>query len=157
MAPMIPEATTSRVKLLIEEAFEIAGVDLIELKIVGHKRDVSIQILADKPSGGITLRECAILNRTLVAAIVQENLLSPENFSLEVSSPGLDRLLLVRKDFLRLVSRELCFWLSEPVAGKKEVQGVLLEVGESSLTVGTPGNAKLVLPLSSIAKGRLVI
>ena len=48
-------------------------MDLIELKVSGHKNDVLIQITADKPSGGITIRECAILNKSLVAAIEQEN------------------------------------------------------------------------------------
>jgi ribosome maturation factor RimP len=132
-------------------------MELIELKVGGHKNDVIIQITADKPSGGINIRECAILNKSLVAAIEQDNFLPPENFSLELSSPGLDRPLVTRKDFMRFKAQELYFWLNEPIAGKKEVQGILVEVGESSLTVDAPGNPKLVLPLSSIIKGLLVI
>jgi ribosome maturation factor RimP len=158
MAPLDSiEAIQSRIKSLAQEALEMAGMDLIELRIVGNKKDVNIQITADKPSGGITIGECAILNRTLAAAIEQENLLSPEHFSLEVSSPGLDRPLLTRKDFLRFVSHELCVWLNGPIGGKKQVQGVLLEVGDSDITVAASGNAKLVIPLSLVAKGVLVI
>ena len=84
-------------------------------------------------------------------------LLPPEIFSLELSSPGLDRPLVTRKDFMRIIGQELHFWLNEPVDGKKEVQGILTEVGESALTIDTAGNRKLVLPLSSIIKGMLVI
>ena len=110
-------------------------MDLVELKVGGHKNDVIIQITADKPSGGITIRECAILNKSLVAAIEQENVLPPEIFSLELSSPGLDRPLVTCKDFMRLKAQELHFWLNAHVGGKKEVQGILAEVGESALTI----------------------
>jgi ribosome maturation factor RimP len=123
----------------------------------GHKKDVLIQITADKPSGGINIRECAILNKALVAAIEQENFLPPEIFSLELSSPGLDRPLVTRKDFMRLIGQEIHFWLSEPVAAKKEVQGVLTEVAETSLKIDCSRQGMLVLPLANIIKGVLVI
>ena len=146
-----------KIESLAQKVIGAAGMDLVELKVGGHKNDVLIQITADKPSGGITIRECAILNKALVAAIEVEKILPPEIFSLELSSPGLDRPLVTRKDFMRLVAQELYFWLNEPVEGKKEVQGVLAEVGESTLTIDTSRKTKLVLPLSSIIKGMLVI
>ena len=93
----------------------------------------------------------------MVAAIEQEDFLPPEIFSVELSSPGLDRPLVTRKDFMRLVTKDLHFWLNEPIEGKKEVRGMLTEVGESALTIGVSGKTKLVLPLSSIIKGMLVI
>ena len=146
-----------KIEMLAKKVFEASGMDLVELKVAGSKKDVIIKIIADKSSGGITIRECAILNKTLVAAIEQENLLPPETFSLELSSPGLDRPLVTRKDFMRFIGQELHFWLSEPVGGKKETQGMLTEVGESGLMITIPGNRRLFLPLSSIIKGILVI
>lgn len=156
---MTLEEIHSKIESLANKVFKEAGVDLIELKVAGHKNDVLIQITADKPSGSITIGECAILNKTLVAAIEQENVLPPEIFSLELSSPGLDRPLVTRKDFMRSIGHKLHFWLNEPIGigGKKEVRGILAEVRESSLTISTSGNHKLYLPLSSIIKGILVI
>jgi ribosome maturation factor RimP len=145
-----------KIESLTKKIFGAAGADLIELKVSGHKNDVFIQITADKPSGSITIGECAILNKALVAAIEQENLLPPENFSLELSSPGLDRPLVTRKDFMRFIGQELRFWLSEPIGGKKEVQGMLAEVEEKGLIVDVRGS-QLVLPWSSVIKGILVI
>jgi len=146
-----------RIETITNKHFKTAGMDLVEFKVSGHKNDVSIQITADKPSGGITIRECAILNKSLVAAIELENFLPPEVFSLELSSPGLDRSLITRKDFMRLKSQELYFWLNEPIEGKKELQGVLTEVGETTLTIVVLGKKRLVIPLVSIIKGMLVI
>ena len=145
-----------KIESLAQKVIGAAGMDLVELKVGGHKNDVLIQITADKPSGGITIRECAILNKALVAAIEQESVLPPEIFSLELSSPGLDRPLVTRKDFMRLKAKELHFWLNEAIEGKKEVQGVLQEVTEKDLIVDVLGS-QLVMPLSSIIKGMLVI
>ena len=144
------------VEVLVRKVFEPAGMELIELKVAGHKNDVQIQITADKSSGGITIRECAILNKSLVAAIEQEGVLPPEIFSLELSSPGLDRPLITRKDFIRSTGKELCFWLNEKIEGKKEVQGILVEVSDSAVTIITDKRVKLVLPLNLIIKGMLV-
>jgi len=146
-----------KIESLAIKIFEAHGAELIDLKVGGHKNDVLIQITADKPSGSINIRECAILNKALVAAIEQENFLPPEIFSLELSSPGLDRPLVTRKDFMRLIGQEIHFWLSVPVAAKKEMQGVLTEVGDFELTIEGPGKTKLVVPLTSVIKGVLVI
>ncbi len=157
MASLTLEEIHLKIESLAQNVFEAKGAELIELKVGGHKNDVHIEITADKPSGGITIRECAILNKSLVAAIEQENLLPPEIFSLELSSPGLDRSLVTRRDFMRVKAQELYFWLNEPILGKKEIQGVLSEVGESTLTIEASGKKQLSIPLSSIIKGTLVI
>src|SRR5580698_6637972 len=104
---MTLEEIQKNIETLTQKVFKETGMELIELKIGGHKNDVRIEITADKPSGGITIGECAILNKTLVAAIEQENVIPPEIFSLELSSPGLDRPLVTRKDFMRFTSQEI--------------------------------------------------
>jgi ribosome maturation factor RimP len=148
-----------RLKLepFIKKSIESQGFDLIDLNIKGHKNDVMIEVTADKPNGGISIGECAIINKSLVAAIEQEQLLPPEVFSLELSSPGLDRPLVSRKDFMRLVGQELHFWLKEAVNGKKETQGILKAVNESELIIIIKSKKELILPLSIIIKGMLVI
>ena len=85
------EDIRQKIEPLAKKIFEAQGMDLIELKVTGHSRDVHIQVIADKPSGGINIGECVILNKSLVAAIEQEKFLPREIFSLEVSSPGIDR------------------------------------------------------------------
>ena len=87
---MTIEDLKQKIELLAKKAVEGTRVDLIECIVAGHSNDVVIQITADKLPGGITIGECAILNKALVAAIRQEGLLTPGTFSLEVSSPGID-------------------------------------------------------------------
>ena len=88
---MILDEIRQKIEPLTKKVFKEAGMDLVELKVAGHKNDVFIRITADKLPGGITIGQCAILNKALVAGIGQEGLLTPGTFSLEVASPGIDR------------------------------------------------------------------
>ncbi len=88
---MTLEEIQEKIGPLAKKLCEAQGIELVELNVKGRPNDVNIQILADKPSGGITIGECVILNKSLVAAIEQEGFLPREIFSLEVSSPGIDR------------------------------------------------------------------
>ena len=147
-----------KIEALANRVFEQAGKELIDLKVSGNKNDILIQITADKPSGGINIRECAILNKSLVAAIEQEHLLPPEIFSLELSSPGLDRPLVTVKDFMRSKGQQLHFWLNAAVGkdGKKEAEGLLTEINDQVLVVEAQGE-RLEIPMTSVIKGLLVI
>jgi ribosome maturation factor RimP len=158
MQLMTLEEIHQKIETLANRIFGEAGMELIELKVNGHKNDVLIQITADKPNGGINIRECAILNKSLVAAIEQESLLPPEIFSLELSSPGLDRPLVTHRDFMRSKGRELHFWFTGPVGidAKKEAQGILADVRENELIIDVHGTP-LAVPLSTVIKGLLVI
>ena len=156
---MTLEEIQQKIEALAQRVCTTQGMDLVEITVGGHPNDVMIQVTADKPNGGINIHECAILNKSLVAAIEQENVLPPEIFSLELSSPGLDRALVTRKDFMRVVGYKLHFWLNEAVGinGKKEVEGILKDVGESALTIAIPKDKTLVVHFKSIIKGMLVI
>jgi ribosome maturation factor RimP len=87
---MVIEDITKRIEELSGEIGRQLGVDLIKVKVSGRTNDFQVQITADKRPCGITVGECAILNKALVAAIGQEGLLTPGTFSLEVSSPGIE-------------------------------------------------------------------
>ena len=135
------------------------GFDLVEVKIGRHKKDVFIQVFADKPLGGIGLEECALLNRSIVEMIDKEGFLSEDGYSLEVSSPGLDRPLLNYKDFLRNVNAEIRLWLKEEVENKIEYKGKIKLVAKENLILSTTTKDKkeIVVPMEKISRGLLVI
>ena len=135
------------------------GLDLVEVKIARHKKDVLIQVFVDKLQGGIGLEECALLNRSIVEMIDKEGFLSEDGYSLEVSSPGLDRPLLNYKDFLRNVNSEIRLWLNEKVENKIEYKGIVKLVTKEGLVLSTTtkDQKEIVIPLGKISRGLLVI
>ena len=157
----MPELTTDeichKVQMLAMPILEKAGVELVELGVGRYKQDVVIRFAADTPKGGITIAQCSALNRAIVEAIDVDGFMGEAGYSLEFSSPGLDRPLSTIKDFSRNVGRAVHFWLTEAVQGKREYQGILVSIQEGNLVVLMKKKQEIVLSLGQIEKGMLVI
>jgi ribosome maturation factor RimP len=132
-------------------------MELIELKVGRHKQDVFIQVLADKISGGINLEECSSLNRLIVESVDKMNIFSEDGYSLEVSSPGLDRPLSTYRDFLRNINGEARVLLKEKINGKGEYLGVVKSADQNAVCLVLPNKEELIVPMSHLLKGFLVI
>ena len=135
------------------------GLELVEVKIARHKKDVMIQIIADRPQGGIILEQCAHLNRLIVESIDKEGFFSEDGYSLEVASPGLDRPLVTFKDFSRNINAEIRLWLKEKVQEKIEYKGIIKFVNEDNvvLMTTTKDQKEIVLSVENISRGLLII
>lgn len=136
---------------LAQPLFDASGVELIELNIRRQGGEVMVQILADRPYGGISLEECSYLNRKVVDTIDAKGIIAQE-YSLEVSSPGLDRPLKTRKDFLRVLHQEIRFVLTGRVGEKGEYTGILKEVLEDSVRIETEKYGEMTIPIGNILK-----
>ncbi len=134
-----------------------AGVDLIELKVGQHRRDILIQITADKLTGGILIGECCTLNKAISAAIDAAGVIPEDCYSLEFSSPGLDRPLITLKDFARNLNAAVEVELKEAQEGKKGLAGILTAIDDQSVTIVMKKDKRVIIPLSNIIRGMLVI
>ena len=106
--------------------------ELVDLSLSKAKGRIILRLLADKPRGGISFKECADLNQGLSAILDRENTLE-KSYVLEVSSPGVDRPLVSRKDFLRAQGRQIRVGFSEPFEGKRELTGIISKVEDDFL------------------------
>lgn len=95
-------------------------------------KDTFLQVLADRPEGKIGIAEVTRLNRSIVEAIDKEGFFSEDGYSLEVSSPGLDRPLTSLKDFSRNLNAEVRLWLKEKISGKVEHLGIVKTVTDNT-------------------------
>ena len=155
---MIPQEQERAIYEIARRLSLTQGLELVEVKVGGHKKDVSIQILADKPRGGINVEECSFLHRSIVEAIDKEGILSEDGYSLEVASPGLDRPLVTYKDFLRNLNNEVHVWLREQGTEKKEHGGIIKSATrEALILVTTKGQQEIIVPVNQITKGLLVV
>ena len=137
--------------VLAQPVFDEAGFDLIELNVRGHGGEVVVQIVADRPAGGISMEECSFFNRKMVDVIDARQAITQE-YSLELSSPGLDRPLTTQKDFLRVMHQEIRFVLTGPSGGKREYTGILKEIRDNNVLVETQRNGAMTIPISNILK-----
>jgi ribosome maturation factor RimP len=114
-----------------------------------------LRILVDKPAGGITLGECAVVNRRLNDLLAEKNIIDGD-YILDVSSPGLDRDLKSQKDFLRCMNKEVVFYLNDLIDGKCQWQGLVRKVDQMNVFIDNLG-VVLEIPLININKARLII
>ena len=127
------------------------GLEIIEFNIRHYKGELTLQVLADRKDGGITIGECSQLNKKLSQVIEEKNLI-PAGYFLEVSSPGIDRPLTTAKDFNRAIGRDIRVHLSQAFEGKLEWEGLLIGIeGECLVLDGKRG--ALRIPLVTVSKG----
>jgi ribosome maturation factor RimP len=148
-AEMITEIY-KQIEQLVSPLLEANSFELVELKVDYHNRTFMIEILADRPQGGITIEECAFLNKMIVAGI-EEGQLIRDPYELAVASPGLDRPLTTEKDFLRVKDQKVRILLAEPVQEKWEYVGRVVDVFPAAVTV-TVKTDQIKIPLDKIKK-----
>jgi ribosome maturation factor RimP len=146
---------TRQLEAVIAEYLSGCGLELVELIYRRELSDQVLRVLADKPEGGISIGECAQLNRKLGAVLDEKSLLQ-EGYVLEVSSPGLDRPLSTKKDFLRCKAKLVKFFLREPVEGKVEWDGEIISVDDNAVHINIK-DRPLSIPLASVNKAKQII
>ena len=134
---------------LIEQTAEGLGYELVDFETSPRGR--LMRIFIDSPNG-ITVDDCATVSNQLVRVFEVENV---DYDRLEISSPGLDRVLKKLADFERFAGSEINLRLRVPMAGRRNFNGVLLGVhdGRVRLTVDT---GDVELEFGNIDKARLV-
>jgi len=142
---------------ILSEYLEIQGLDLVDLILLSEGRDLILRILVDRPQGGITLDECARLNERISNLLDEKGILQ-RRYILEVSSPGLDRPLKTKKDFLRCINRRARFFLNQSINGKIELEGLISKVENDSVYVYLESRNEVIeIPLTNINQAKQVI
>lgn len=151
---------SSELRALVQRGVEARGFDLVEVELGGGRDHPTLRVYIDCP-GGVTVDDCAEVSRQLSALLDVEDPL-PGGYTLEVSSPGLDRPLVSPDDFRRFAGVEVKIRLRVPLAGRRNFTGRLLgiesgQVAVESETAAGGGVKEIVrFTLDDIERARLV-
>ena len=147
-------AIDRRMAEIITPVIEDMGYELVRVRLMSGKES-TLQIMADRPQGGIEVDDCSKISHALSAVLdVEDPIL--EAYTLEVSSPGIDRPLTRLKDFEMFVGYEAKIETDELIDGRRRFKGALAGVEGDEVLInvdeGTIGlqfdwlsDAKLVL------------
>nr|WP_230978191.1 ribosome maturation factor RimP [Mangrovicoccus algicola] len=124
---------------IVEPVIADLGYELVRIRLMGGKTH-TLQIMADRPDGGIEVDDCAKISTAVSAALDVEDPLE-EAYTLEVSSPGIDRPLTRLKDFDIWAGYEAKIETTELIDGRRRFRGELagVEDGEVLLTLPPQG------------------
>jgi ribosome maturation factor RimP len=144
---------------LAEPVIEELGFRLVRVKVSGRDGG-TVQIMAERPKGEMTIEDCAQISRRL-SPLLDAHDPMPAQYRLEVSSPGIDRPLVRPSDFALWAGHEAKVELKELVDGRKRFRGIIEGVsgGEARLKIeleGEPEPVVIGLPFSLIGEAKLV-
>lgn len=154
-------AIDRRMAEIITPVIEDLGYELVRVRLMSGKNTI-LQIMADKPEGGIEVDDCAKISTAVGATLDVEDPIVDE-YALEVSSPGIDRPLTRLKDFENFEGYEAKIETTELIDGRRRFKGQLAGIDGSDVLInveeGTIGlqfdwlsDAKLVLTDELIAE-----
>jgi ribosome maturation factor RimP len=150
----------ARVATIAEPLLESLGYRLVRVRVSGLA-GCTVQIMAERPDGTMTIDDCETVSRALSPVLDVEDPIS-RAYRLEISSPGIDRPLVRRSDFDRYAGHVVKVEMAVPIEGRKRFRGVLLGVEGESARIrrddATPGEAADVrLAIEDMAEARLVL
>jgi ribosome maturation factor RimP len=138
---------------LLEPPIEALGFELLELEQSQAGRGGGVlRVYIDRP-GGVTVEDCATVSHAVSRVLEMEDPIKG-NYTLEVSSPGFDRILRKRAHFERFLGERIFAELKVAIDGRRRFVGRLKSVDEDSIVVEVDGHAH-DLPLERIHRARL--
>lgn len=123
-----------RIEAIIAEPLVARGYAIVRVQLTGGNRKVlqiMVERLDDQP---ISIDDCSVVSRLVSVLLdVQDPIKDP--YTLEVSSPGLERPLVKLKDYQRFCGKTIVVTTQQPINGRKRFQGRLTSVNESEITL----------------------
>ena len=144
-----------RVRRLIQEVVESQGYELVDVEFKGAGKGSVLRIFIDKPSG-VSHRDCELVSEQVGTVLDVEDLI-PSSYTLEVSSPGLDRKLVKESDYTRFDGKLARIQTRIPLNQQKVFRGRLQGFRDGKVRVELQGGNLLDIPLDVIREARLEI
>jgi ribosome maturation factor RimP len=144
---------TEELEKLIEPVVLAQEMELVDLQYVSEQGKKVLRVFLDK-KGGMQLSDCERVSG-LLGELLDTSELLPESYVLEVSSPGIDRVLKKEKDFVRFKGERVRITLYAPIEGQRNFLGPIVEAGNGAVTIADVSGKQVVVPLDKIARARL--
>jgi len=147
-------AHDKRLADIVTPIIEGLGFELVRLRLMGGNTPI-LQIMAEKPEGGIEVDDCAAIS-TAVSAVLDVEDPIDDNYTLEVSSPGIDRPLTRLKDFDTWTSYVAKIETTELIDGRKRFKGDLAGTEGDEVLIEIP-EGTIGLKFDWLAEAKLVL
>ena len=142
-----------RIRQVAEKVIESLGYELVELELKGGGKHSILRVFVDKPEG-ITHGDCELVSEQLGTVLDVEDLI-PFAYTLEVSSPGLDRKLVKDSDYTRFEGKLAKIQTRVPLQNQKTFKGRLRGLQGGNVLLELSRGGVMEIPLEVIQESRL--
>jgi ribosome maturation factor RimP len=157
---VVAQDIEARVRALASEAISSAGMQMVDVEYRREAGGWILRLYIDKP-GGVTLDDCQRVSHEIGAILEVEDPI-PQHFTLEVSSPGLNRPLRTEADYAAAVGRMVRLTSRQPLAGQRHFKGRVLAAGPrngsgaAAVSLKQEDGKDVELSFADIEKGHIV-
>ncbi len=150
----------ARIARIVEPVANSLGFALVRIKVT-QENGCTLQIMAEDENGRFTIVNCETLSKDLSPVLDVEDPIDRE-YHLEVSSPGIDRPLVRRRDFAAYIGHEAKIELNDMINGRKRFRGLIKAVDDEAVTITLPDapggtDPDHRLALANLAEAKLVM
>ncbi len=144
----------AKVIALLQPVVEGLGYEFVGSEYIAQGKHSVLRVYIDKPEVGINVDDCATVSRQIDGVLDVEDPIQSQ-YTLEVSSPGLDRPLFCSEHFERFIGQQVNLLLSVPVKGRRKLNGLLQAYDNGVVKVEFEGEIFEIV-FDNIEKARLV-
>ncbi len=146
-------AVSDRLQTLLEPVVEDMGYELVGIEYQSNPKNRVVRIFIDQDPAGIGVEDCERVSRE-VSALMDVEEPVPGQFTLEVSSPGVERPLFTGEHFARFVGETAAVQLAAPVDNRRRFKGIILMADEDRVKLEVDGQ-EVELAIANMARAHL--
>jgi ribosome maturation factor RimP len=147
------EAVASKIEEVAQRVAQSEGLELVEVEVKGGGNSRFVRIAIDKPEG-VTHGDCELISQQVGTILDVEDVV-PGHYTLEVSSPGVERKLLKPQDYERFQGRKARITLRDAVEGRKNWEGLLAGFADGAVMLEIEPGQTRRFPFAQIQKANL--
>lgn len=152
---LMKHSIEEQVREIAVRAAEENGLEFVHTEAAGTNRNLTIRVFIDK-EGGVTHEDCAIVSRQIGAVLDEQDIIAL-SYTLEVSSPGLERGLYSLKDFEKFVGHLAKVKTEKAIDGQKNFRGRIVGIENKDIVFDDKTNGNVRFPYNAVAKANLEI
>lgn len=138
---------------IIERVAAREGLELVHWEMVGPRNNFVLRIFIDKP-GGVNHGDCETVSNQVGTLLDVEDLIA-NRYTLEVSSPGIERGLYKRADYERFAGNRVKIKTFAPIGGQRNFRGLLVGISDDTVSIDTDSAGRIEIPYAQIAKANI--
>jgi ribosome maturation factor RimP len=128
------EAVASKIEEIAQRVAQTEGIEVVDVEVKGGGNSRFVRISIDKPAG-VTHADCELISQQVGTILDVEDVVPGGRYTLEVSSPGVERKLNKPQDFERFQGKKARVLLRTPVQGQREWEGTLCGIADGQVTL----------------------
>ncbi len=157
------EAVASKIEEIAQRVAQSEGLEVVEVEVKGGGAHRLVRISIDKPDG-VTHADCENMSQQVGTILDVEDVVPGGRYTLEVSSPGVERKLLKPQDYQRFQGKKAKVTLRDPISGRRHWEGtlagleegqILLDVAPASAGESEKGASRIQFPFDQVQKANL--